>query len=58
MARHVTKEVLELRFPTADDGTRQRPTDLDEHGFRIEVLPDRVLVYADEGERRAGHFVD
>ena len=50
IARHVTREVLELRFPSADDGTRQRPEGLDEFGFRIEFLPDRVLVYADDGD--------
>ncbi len=58
IARHVTREVLELRFPTNDDGARQRPPDLDSHGFRIEVLPDRVLVYADEGQAALEHFVD
>ena len=50
IARHVSKEVLELRFPAAPDGTRQRPDGLDAFGFRIEELPDRVLVYADDGD--------
>lgn len=56
MARHVTREVLELRFPSAADGTRQRPDGLDDHGFRTEALPDRVLVYADDGEAALRHF--
>ncbi|MGM1057813.1 ABC transporter ATP-binding protein [Saccharothrix sp. Mg75] len=44
--RYSTREVLELRFPPGEqstDGVR----DL---GQRVEVLPDRVLVYADDGE--------
>ncbi len=50
IASHVSKEVLELRFPAHPDGTRNRPEGLDRHGFRVELLPDRVLVYADDGE--------
>lgn len=57
MNRHVTKEVLELRFPPADDGTRQRPDGLDQFGFRIEMLPDRVLVYADDGDAALATYV-
>lgn len=57
MARHVTKEVLELRFAPADDGTRQRPDGLDQFGFRTEMLPDRVLVYADDGDAALSAFV-
>ncbi len=40
--RYSTKEVLELRL-AAPDGVH----DL---GERVEVLPDRVLIYADDGE--------
>ncbi len=57
IARHVTKEVLELRFPAADDGTRQRPDHLDRFGFRIELLPDRVLVYADDGDAALAAYI-
>jgi lipooligosaccharide transport system ATP-binding protein len=57
IASHVTKQVLELRFPSADDGTRQRPDGLDQLGFRIESLPDRVLVYADDGEAALSAYV-
>lgn len=48
---HVTKEVLELRFGgrTADGDAIERP-DLEPFGFRCENLPDRVLVYADDGD--------
>jgi lipooligosaccharide transport system ATP-binding protein len=47
---HVTREVLELRFPTdvqAEVAERLRAAEL---GERIEVLPDRVVVYADDGD--------
>ena len=47
---HVTREVLELRFPTdvqAEAAERLREA---VRGERIEVLPDRVVVYTDDGE--------
>jgi lipooligosaccharide transport system ATP-binding protein len=47
---HITREVLELRFAAdahAEVATRLRSADL---GERIELLPDRVVVYADDGE--------
>ena len=45
--RHVTREVLELRF-----GSDRNAAMTDElAGFgRLEILPDRVLVYTDDGE--------
>ena len=45
---HSTKEVLELRFML--DGELSPPPDLTGIGQRVEVLPDRTLVYADDGE--------
>ena len=62
--QYSTREVLELRFATtgdlvtADDrepgggGSVEAPLDarLDGLGDRIEVLPDRILVYAHDGE--------
>ena len=45
---HSTREVLELRFATNGDTTAV--TDMDGIGERFEVLPDRTLVYADDGE--------
>jgi len=47
---HVTREVLELRFAIDTHeqvAERLRAADL---GDRIEVLPDRVVLYADDGE--------
>jgi lipooligosaccharide transport system ATP-binding protein len=45
---HSTREVAELRFPVGDhEATAEKIADL---GDRVEVLPDRVLVYSDNGE--------
>jgi lipooligosaccharide transport system ATP-binding protein len=45
---HSTREVAELRFPVGDhDATAEKIADL---GERVEVLPDRLLVYSDNGE--------
>ena len=46
--QHSTREVLELRYSA---GTNEaQATALAGIGDRLEVLPDRVLVYADDGE--------
>ena len=54
IATHVTREVLELRFL---DGAGGEVPDLDAQaarlagvGERVETLPDRVLVYADDAD--------
>jgi lipooligosaccharide transport system ATP-binding protein len=49
LIRHYsTREVAELRFPVGDhDATAEKIADL---GERVEVLPDRILVYSDDGE--------
>jgi len=49
---HSTREVAELRFGVAEEGAghevlAEKIADL---GERIEVLPDRLLVYSDDGE--------
>lgn len=45
---HSTREVLELRFAAGTND--QQGEVLQGIGTRIETLPDRVLVYADDGE--------
>jgi lipooligosaccharide transport system ATP-binding protein len=46
--QHSTREVAELRFPVGDhDATAEKIADL---GDRVEVLPDRILVYSGDGE--------
>lgn len=50
IAEHVTREVLELRFV---EGTPEALADL---GHRTEQLPDRVLVYVDDGDAALSHM--
>jgi lipooligosaccharide transport system ATP-binding protein len=48
IARHSTREVVELRFDTDDPeevNSRLRP-----FAQRVEVLPDRILLYVDAGD--------
>jgi lipooligosaccharide transport system ATP-binding protein len=46
--QHATREVAELRFPVGDHGAlAEQVLDLAE---RVEVLPDRLLLYTDDGE--------
>ena len=46
---HSTREVLEVRFTPNGDGAPRRAS-MSGIGARVEVLPDRTLVYADDGE--------
>lgn len=46
--KYSSKEVLELRFGT--DKNEQAARDLKKFGDRIEVLPDRILIYTKDGE--------
>ncbi len=48
IGRYSTREVTELRFPVGVQETLDGQ--LDGLGERIERLPDRVLVYSDDGE--------
>ncbi len=48
IAAHSTREVLELRFD--DDDLAGPAASVDGVGERIEVLPDRLLVYAADGD--------
>ena len=49
---HSTREVAELRFGVAAQGeTRDALAEkIADLGDRVEVLPDRLLVYSDDGE--------
>jgi lipooligosaccharide transport system ATP-binding protein len=53
IGRYCTKEVVELRFPPGQDnaGVEQRLSGLAD---RVEALPDRVLLYAADGEAVLG----
>ncbi|MDA0371596.1 MAG: ABC transporter ATP-binding protein [Actinomycetota bacterium] len=48
ISEHSTREVLELRFPAGTNADRSRS--IADLGERQEILPDRVLVYDDDGE--------
>jgi lipooligosaccharide transport system ATP-binding protein len=48
IAAHSTREVLELRFDIDDHGSRA--AELEGIGERVEVLPDRLLVYTHDGD--------
>jgi lipooligosaccharide transport system ATP-binding protein len=52
IAAHATREVLELRFTDQDTAAEKlRGADRSAAGQeRVEVLPDRIIVYADDGE--------
>jgi lipooligosaccharide transport system ATP-binding protein len=49
---HCSREVVELRFGV-DDDIPGLAAKLDGIGARVEPLPDRVLVYADDGDETA-----
>ena len=51
IARYSSREVLELRFPPGE--AELRVDDVVELASRVEVLPDRLLLYADDGEEAA-----
>ena len=50
--RYITREVLELRFAEADEAGAAAISDLVE---RAEALPDRLLLYSDDGEQTLEH---
>jgi lipooligosaccharide transport system ATP-binding protein len=50
IAAHCTREVLELRFDVDDASAAGVAERLGGVGTRIDGLPDRLLVYADDGE--------
>ncbi len=49
---HSTREVAELRFGVADEGAGhdRLAAQVEDLGERVEVLPDRLLVYSADGE--------
>jgi lipooligosaccharide transport system ATP-binding protein len=49
--RHSTREVVELRF--GDNPLEAFVGKLDGIGDRVELLPDRILLYADDGDAAA-----
>jgi lipooligosaccharide transport system ATP-binding protein len=56
--RYSTREVLEVRFdPSEHEVLAAKVGELAEHvGERIEILPDRVLLYTDDGDAAAAEL--
>ena len=52
--RYSTREVVEIRF----EGERPETLALDAVGERVEELPDRVLVYTDDGDATAAALAE
>jgi lipooligosaccharide transport system ATP-binding protein len=50
ITRYSTREVLELRFRDPDTDTGAVATRLEGLAERFEALPDRLLLYTDDGE--------
>jgi lipooligosaccharide transport system ATP-binding protein len=55
IARHVNKEVVEMRFSNDDNRARSMGP-IEATGLRVEPLADRVLLYADDGDAVAAHL--
>ena len=53
---HSTREVLEVRF--GSDRNAEVAPQLEGTGERVEVLPDRVLIYTDNGERALERVIE
>ncbi len=54
--RYSTREVVELRFPA--DPPQSLVSGVDGYARRIETLPDRVLLYTDDGDATAERIHD
>jgi lipooligosaccharide transport system ATP-binding protein len=52
IARHATREVVELRFP-ADDQRHEALSAAGAHGDRAEIVGDRLIVYTVDGDAAA-----
>ncbi|MBF4623523.1 ATP-binding cassette domain-containing protein [Clavibacter sp. VKM Ac-2872] len=53
---HSSREVLEVRF--GSDRNESASREIAGYGDRVEVLPDRVLVYASDGEAVLGRILE
>lgn len=54
--KYSSKEVVELRFGT--DKNEKVAKDLEGMGERMEILPDRILIYAEKGEELLTKIID
>jgi lipooligosaccharide transport system ATP-binding protein len=53
--QYSTREVVELRF--GSERNAKVAKQIDGIGDRIEVLPDRILIYSDNGEAALGEII-
>lgn len=56
ISRYSTREVLELRFAVDDHAAMSRA--VSDLGERVEVLPDRLLIYTNDGEKTEKSVVE
>ncbi|MHB8464219.1 MAG: ABC transporter ATP-binding protein [Acidimicrobiales bacterium] len=54
--RYATREVVELRFPPGEDHEAEVARRLDGVADRVERLPDRILVYTEDGDAAAARL--
>jgi lipooligosaccharide transport system ATP-binding protein len=55
IADHTTREVVEFRFEAGSNGLAEAAQAA---GLRVDELPDRHLVYADDGDAAIAHLLD
>jgi len=57
ISQHTTREVVELRFGDDESADALAPV-AQRGGFRVDTLPDRHLVFADDGDALIAHLRD
>jgi lipooligosaccharide transport system ATP-binding protein len=57
IAQYSTREVVELRFP-ADERPEEVGPQVESLAQRVEALPDRLLLYSDDGDETASRIHD
>ena len=58
IASHTTREVVELRFDDGDHDASALAPVAAQSNLRVDELPDRHLVYADDGDALIAHLLD
>ena len=58
ISSHTTREVVELRFDDGEHDAAQLAPVAQQAGLRVDELPDRHLVYADDGDALIAHLRD
>ena len=58
IASHTTREVVELRFDDGDHDAGALAPVAAQSNLRVDELPDRHLVYADDGDALIAHLLD